>query len=173
MASLEYLNNQLNECNALINKINGIRDELTKAYNSLENATNIGNYYSIDNLSADNNDIIRQRNNILAINNNLGNNISSINTTISSIKNQITEEENRIRREEEEAERIAREEANKKAQEIQTPVANTNIPSAPAVNNAPAKAPSAPKQEPKKTLTYYEQMKASEKERALEASKRH
>lgn len=112
MASLEYLNNQLTECNLLIEKINSVRSELTNAYNQLEDATYIGNYYSIDNISADGNSISIQRNRLLDISNNLNNNISSISNTITSVKNRIIEEENRIKREENERlerERLERE----------------------------------------------------------------
>lgn len=100
MASLEYLNRQLNQCNALINKIDSIRGELMKAYQSLETASTIGMYYSVDNVSADGNDIEKQRSNILSIYNNFGSAVSSVNNTIASINRQISEEETRIETEE-------------------------------------------------------------------------
>ena len=141
MASLEYLNNQLTGCNLLIEKINSVRSELTKAYNQLEDATYIGNYYSIDNISADGNSISIQRNRLLDISNNLNNNISSITNTISSVKNQIIEEENRIKREENERlererleqerlerERLEREQIAKKQEPIQSTPKNVSKP---------------------------------------------
>lgn len=101
MDSLEYLDRQLNQCNALINKINSIRSELMKAYQSLETATTIGMYYSVDNVSADGNNIEKQRSNILAIYNHFGSIVSNVNNTISSINRQISEEKSRIKHEEE------------------------------------------------------------------------
>ena len=105
MASIGELQAKIAENENVISAINNIKPTLDDAYNTLTDATTVGNYFSIDGESVDRGKIKTEQTNISNIKSGIDSTISSLNTENNSMRAEIRriEEEERRRREEEEA----------------------------------------------------------------------
>lgn len=111
MASIEGLKREIEACNCLITNVNNAKSALEKAYDALLPATEIGNYYKIDDIKADNGQIEKERQKISYLIGNMDSMVSSINSEISDLEDEIEELE---REEEEKALKQAKSHSGKK-----------------------------------------------------------
>ena len=123
MASIGELQAKITENENVISAINSIKPTLDDAYNTLTDATTVGNYFSIDGESVDRGKISNERNNISNIKSGIETSITSLNAENESMRAEIRriEEEERRRREEEEKRRKDEEEKKAKASAIAGP----------------------------------------------------